>query len=60
MWGEGSKDYSEEVITSYLCRHGSIVEQRSDRQLSIINVGAIHVGGSQNNTKPASRQVTVW
>ena len=54
VWGEGSRNYSEEVIKSYICRHGSIVEQRNDRknkqrELNIVNLAAIHVGGSTGN-----------
>ena len=57
MWGEGSKNYSEEVIKSYICRHGQIVMQRRmNNQLSIVNLAAIHVGGSSNNTKAPNRQ----
>ena len=47
MWGEGSKDYSEEVIKSYLCKHGSMVVERSGNDLSLNSLGTIHVGGSK-------------
>ena len=60
MWGEGSKDYSEEVIKNYICRHGSIVlEQRARNnnnargmggQLSLSNLASIHAGGSTRNS----------
>ena len=50
VWGEGSKDYSEKVIKSYICRHGSVVRNRMDnQQLSLPNLAAIHAGGSANN-----------
>ena len=50
MWGEGSESYSEEVIKTYICKHGSIVSQRrNNQQLSLNNFGAIHAGGSTGN-----------
>ena len=49
VWGEGSKDYSEEVIRSFICKHGSIVQRRRNQQLSLTNLAAIHAGGSSGN-----------
>ena len=49
MWDEGSKDYSEEVIRSFICKHGSIVQRRCNQQLSLTNLAAIHAGGSSGN-----------
>ena len=47
MWGEGSESYSEEVIKTFICKHGSIVSQRNrGQQLTILNLAAIHAGGS--------------
>ena len=47
-----SKNYSEEVVKSYICLHGSIVqERRRNHQLSIVNLGAIYAGGSSNNNR---------
>ena len=51
MWGEGSKNYSEEVIKTYICKHGAIVEGRRNQQLSVLNLAAIHAGGSSDNTR---------
>ena len=56
VWGEGSKSYSEEVIRSYICRHGSTMMRRRNRsrQFSIRGLAAIHAGGSirvTNETK---------
>lgn len=50
VWGEGSKEYSEQVIRSYVCRHGSIIEKKSNKQLSQQNLAAVHAGGSDQNT----------
>ena len=49
MWGEGSQSYSEEVIKTYICKHGSIVSQRYNQQLSLPHLAAIHAGGSTEN-----------
>ena len=55
VWGEGSKNYSEEVIRSYLCRHGSVVQRKkNDQQLSVTNLAAIHAGGSSGNKNRSS------
>ena len=56
MWGEGSKEYSEEVIRSYLCAHGLIVKKKmGNQQLSPTNLAAIHAGGSRANTNRTNR-----
>ena len=57
VWGKGSKSYSEEVIESYLCKHGSIVEQRTGRQLNISTLGAIYFGGSANYSSRENLQL---
>lgn len=50
MWGEGSESYSEEVIKTFICKHGSIVSQRrNNQQLGLNNLAAIHAGGSTGN-----------
>ena len=50
MWGEGSESYSEEVIKTFICKHGSILSQRRNNdQLSLPNLAAIHAGGSTGN-----------
>jgi len=48
VWGEGSKNYSEEVVKSYICKHGTIIMEKNNRQLSLNSLAAIHVGGSEN------------
>ena len=60
MWGEGSESYSEEVIKTFICKHGSIVSQRNHgQQLSIPNLATIHAGGSTENRQylPFGREV---
>ena len=60
MWGEGSKNYSEEVIKTFICKHGAIVSQRfSGQQLSIVALAAIHAGGSTENRRYGSFGRTV-
>lgn len=59
VWGEGSKEYSEEVIKSYICRHGLIVQERNNNQLSPKNLAAIHAGGSSANTNKTNRNFGV-
>ena len=48
VWGEGSRDYSEKVIRSYICKHLSIIMQRSGQLANINTLGMIHRGGSTN------------
>ena len=55
VWGSGSKSYSEEVVRSYICKHGTIVKERRGQQLGRVNIAAIHKGGSDNNTDPENR-----
>ena len=54
MWGEGSRNYSEEIIKRYLCKHGLLVQQRSGNQLTIIDLIAVHVGGSTDHENPTN------
>ena len=49
MWDEGSKTYSE-VVKSYICKHGLLVQQRIGRKLTRVRLAAIHAGGSANYT----------
>ena len=56
VWGEGSKNYSEEVIRSYVCKHGLIVMRRRKNDLSKGNLAAIHAGGSSGNTDRINRK----
>ena len=44
-WGEGSKNYSEMVIRSYLCKHGE--ELRQPGNIGLYTLAAIHHSGSQ-------------
>ena len=56
VWGEGSKEYSEEVIKSYICRHGLIVQRNNDNQQPTPkNLAAIHAGGSRENKNRTNR-----
>ena len=55
VWGSDSKNFSEDIVRSYICKHGMIVKERSRRQLSRSNIAAIHKGGSANNTVLANR-----
>ena len=45
VWGEGSKNYSEMIIRSYLCRHGSNLK-KSDN-IGLFTLAAIHHSGSE-------------
>ena len=56
MWGAGSKSYSEEVVKSYICKHGSIIEQTGDRVLNKRALAAVHAGGSANFRSAANRK----
>lgn len=55
VWGEGSKIYSEEVIKSYICKHGSSIEQASGRVLSRRALAAVHAGGSGSFRRAENR-----
>ena len=51
MWGKGSKNYSEEVIKSYLCRHGSMLRYGSKLAIpgfDVLYFGALYFGGAAN------------
>ena len=48
MWGEGSKNYSEEIIRSYLCKHTSLLQRGRNLPLTIVGLAAVHAGGSAN------------
>ena len=48
MWGGGSKTYSEQVVKSYICKHGSLIEQASGRVLTRRTLAAVHAGGSDS------------
>lgn len=52
VWGEGSKNYSEMVIRSYLCRHGS--DLRNPSGIGLFTLAAIHHSGSNVVTQPAT------
>ena len=49
MWGESGKNYSKEVIRSYICKRGLILQRRPRRRIYRFNtliLAAIHAGGS--------------
>ena len=56
MWGEGSKNYSEEIIRSYLCKHISLLQRGRGLTLTTVGLAALHAGGSANFGSRAS----VW
>ena len=51
VWGETGKNYSKEVIRSYICKHGSILQRRRGMRLTIAGLAAIHAGGSSFTRK---------
>ena len=57
VWGKDSKNYSEEVIKSYLCKHGSIVQENTGAQLTIVGLSAIYFGGSAEYRRRENTQL---
>ena len=47
VWGVGSKEYSEGVIRSYICRQTS--QGRTDRQFNVAILASIHARGSSSS-----------
>ena len=59
VWGKDSKNYSEEVIKSYLCKHVSIVQQNTGNQVGTTSLGAIYFGGSAEYRRRENRQLGI-
>ena len=53
VWGEGSRNYSEMVIRSYLCRYG--LDLNNPENINLFTLPAIHHSGSAVQTPSATK-----
>lgn len=57
VWGEGSRSYSEEVIKTFICKHGSMIQRRFNlQQLGLNKLAAIHAGARSSTRSRAYAQ----